>query len=154
VTIVVYSTICHERFGPDKLRFFHGGNMHTEPFKASVQYGDLKGTAAADRADKGDAEKWLKEQKLSQDGEYLLGIELWVGENHGAHKDPVSVTFLLAALGDHDSLKTMIESHNGPIVVRKVTQSMPIAQFLGFFKRFSVSISVSAMPEDREVIYY
>jgi hypothetical protein len=102
--------------------------MHTEQFKASVQYGDLKGTSAADRAHKADAESWLKEQKLSQEGEFLVGIELWVGENKGAHKDPVYVTFLLATKGDHDSFKTMIESHEGPIVVRKVKQQMPIAQ--------------------------
>src|SRR5689334_6794245 len=110
--------------------------MHTKPFKASVQYGDLKGTAAADRTDKATAENWLKDQKLMQDGESLLGIELWAGENHGKHKDPVSVTFLLATPGDHDNLKQMIESHNGPVLVRKVGVRMEIADFLGFFKRF------------------
>ncbi len=127
--------------------------MHTESFKAVVQYGDLKGTSAADRADKADAEKWLKEQKLSQEGEFLLGIQLWVGENHGAHKDPVSVTFLLAPLGNYDSLQKMIDSHEGPIVVRKVRQQMPIAQFLGFFKRFAVTLSAGSMLEGREVMY-
>ena len=127
--------------------------MHTTPFKASVQYGDLKGTAAADRTDKATAEAWLKEQKLSQEGEFLLGIELFVGENHGAHKDPVYVTFLMATAGDHDSVKKMVDSHNGPVVVRKISAQMPLAQFMGFFKRFSVSISVSSMLEGRDVMF-
>lgn len=127
--------------------------MHTIPFKASVQYGDLKGTAAADRADKATAEAWLEEEKLSQEGEFLLGIELVVGENHGAHKDPVYVTFLMATVGDHDSVKKTVESHDGPVVVRKISVQMPLTQFIGFFKRFAVSISVSSMLEGREVMF-
>ena len=127
--------------------------MHVEPFQASVQYGDLKGTAAADRADMADAEKWLKERKLSQEGEYLLGIELYVGENHGKHRDPVQVAFLMAPLGTHDTLKAMIDSHQGPIVVRKVRQSMEIADFLALFKRFAVSLSAGAMLDGREITY-
>ena len=35
-----------------------------EVFKASVQYNDLKGSAAADLADMTDAAKWLKDMLL------------------------------------------------------------------------------------------
>ena len=73
--------------------------MHAEKFSASVQYGDLKGSAAADRADRGNADDWLKNNGLKQEGEFLLGITLYVGENHGKHEDLIYAEFLLASAG-------------------------------------------------------
>jgi hypothetical protein len=127
--------------------------MPIQTFKASVQYGDMHGTAAIDAADKGDAGDWLKKNGLKQEGEFLLGITLYVGENHGVHKDPVYVEFLLASAGDHDSMKSMIDSNEGPILVRRVKKQMPIAEFFGLFKRFSVHVSSHGMLDGREYTY-
>jgi len=127
--------------------------MHNEQFKASVQYGDFSGTAAADGADKGDASDWLKKKGLQQEGEFLVGITLYVGENHGVHKDPVYVEFLLATSGDHDNFQQMLDSHNGPVVVRRVKEQMPLTEFFGLFKRFSVHVSPHGMLEGREYTY-
>jgi hypothetical protein len=60
-------------------------------FRASVQYNDLKGSVAADNADKNGAHKWLLENGYIHDGEYLLGIRMWAGENHGTHRDPLAL---------------------------------------------------------------
>ena len=38
-------------------------------FNASVQYNDLKGTLAADRADETGAEAWLAKEGLINDGD-------------------------------------------------------------------------------------
>lgn len=127
--------------------------MPVENFRASVQYGDLKGSAAADRADQGDVSSWLEKNGLKQDGEFLLGISFFAGENHGEHEDPVFVEFLLATPGDHDSVSAMIGAHNGPVLVRRVKTDMPIAQFFGFFKRFSVSLSSHGMLDGRDYTY-
>ena len=127
--------------------------MHIEQFKASVQYGDFSGTVAADGADKGDASDWLKTKGIQQEGEFLVGVTLYVGENHGNHKDPVCVEFLLATSGDHDNFKSMLEAHSGPVVVRRVKAEMPIAEFFGMYKRFSVHVSPHGMLEGREYTY-
>jgi hypothetical protein len=49
--------------------------MSTDTFKASVQYNDLTGSAAADRADMSDASVWLKKHGLIN--EPLFNFE-WV----------------------------------------------------------------------------
>jgi hypothetical protein len=126
--------------------------MQSHDFKASVQYGDWKGTVAADGADKRDARAWLREHGYIQEGEFLLGITFFAGENHGSHKDPVSVEFMLAAPGDHDSIKAAIET-GSPVVVRRVRVEMGVADFLGLFKRFSVYFSVHGMMEGRQFTF-
>ena len=119
--------------------------MQTQRFRASVQYGDFSGTAAVDKADKGNANDWLQKNGQKQEGEFLVGITFDVGENHGTHKDPVYVEFLLATNTDHDNFKAMLDAHKGPVVVRRVTAQMSITEFFGLFKRFSVCVSSHGM---------
>jgi len=126
--------------------------MQPTNFKASVQYGDWKGTSAADSADKGDARDWLKKNELIQTGEFLIGIALFAGENHGSHKDPVFVEFLLATPGDHDSIKAVIET-GAPLVVRRVKVDIGLTEFFGLFKRFSIYMSSHGMLDDRQYTY-
>ena len=127
--------------------------MPTETFHASVQYGDWKGTSAADRADQGDADDWLEAHGHKKANEFLLGITLWAGENHGKHKDPVYVTFLLASARDHDNVKAQIESARTPVAVRKVQVEMKLVEVFGLFKRFSVAFSSHGMLNEREYTY-
>ncbi len=53
-----------------------------ESFKASVQYGDWEGTAAADGAHAISVDDYLEKKGLIKSGEFLLATSLWVGENH------------------------------------------------------------------------
>lgn len=127
--------------------------MTTDVFRASVQYGDFKGTASADRADQNDASAWLSERGLKQDHEFLVGITLFAGENHGTHKDPTYVNFLLAERGDHDTVKDAIDSAHEAFSVRSVRVEMPISEFLALFKRFSIYISNHGMLDGKEYRY-
>jgi hypothetical protein len=127
--------------------------MPVQSFIASVQYGDFKGTAAADRADHGDVNEWLETKGLKQNGEFLLGVTFYAGENHGKHQDPIWAEFLLASPAHHDTVKAMIETSAGPVPVRKVTAQMTVAEFLGLFKRFSVCLSAHGMLGTREYTY-
>ena len=127
--------------------------MTFDTFRASVQYGDLKGTAAADRADQKGADEWLEKKGLKQPSEFLLGVELWVGENHGAHKDPVHVHFLLVNFAGYENVKVMLEETQGPVGVRRVSEKMPISEFLALYKRFSVCLSPSGLLDGRELKY-
>ena len=127
--------------------------MGTGRFKASVQYDDFKGGAAADRADKRGPEDWLKENGHMKADELLLGISMYAGENHGVHKDPIYVDFLFTTPGEYDSVKAKIDSSHGPIDVRKVTISMKLNDFLGLFKRFSITLSSHGILGEREYTY-
>lgn len=118
-----------------------------ETFKASAQYNDLKGTVAADRADQNDASKWLKENGHINDNELVLGIEIFIGENHGKHEDPIYVSFLVSELHGYTSIPELLESTPEPIQVRKIQLQMDTADFFALFKRFSVTLSTSGMLE-------
>jgi len=126
--------------------------MHTSQFKASVQYGDWKGTSAADSADQAGARVWLEKNGLIQEGEFLLGLTLFAGESHGSHKDPVFVEFLLATPGDHDSIKATVDT-GAPVVVRRVRAEMKLVEFFGLFKRFSIFMSSHGMLDGHEYTY-
>jgi len=99
--------------------------MQPTNFKASVQYDDFKGTAAADEGNNGDARDWLVKKGPIQEGEFLLGITLFAGENHGSHQDPLFVEFLLATPGDHNAARErwMAASNHASVLASQMHQS-------------------------------
>lgn len=115
----------------------------TARFTASVQYSDLTGTAAADRADTGDADSWLEKNGYKKPEELLAGITMLAGENHGKHEDPVVVTFLLTSLADASA---------SPVPVRPVCINMELMQFFGLFKRFEIAISLRGELTNKEYV--
>ena len=119
-------------------------------FKASVQYNDLKGTVAADNADVGRARKWLSDNELINDGEVVIGLSMYAGENHGVHQDPVNVVFLVSGLNGYENLPEMMQASAGPIQVRKIEAEMSLIDFFSLFKRFDVTLSVSGVFEGVE----
>jgi len=118
-------------------------------FKASVQYNDLEGTVAADRADVGGAKKWLTDNGHIEE-EYVIGISMFAGENHGVHQDPISVDFLVSGLKGYDNIPEMIKSSAEPIQVKKIDVEMNLADFFALFKRFAVTLSISGLLDDVE----
>lgn len=127
--------------------------MGQENFQASVQYDDMKGTAAADRHDSRSMEKYLTQQGLIQEGEFLVGVEMWSGEVHGETQDkPVHVRALVTTTGTFDNFKAAVQSGN-PLHVRKIDIEMPLNVFFGLFKRFAVSISSDGLLDKREITY-
>jgi hypothetical protein len=122
--------------------------MIRDHFRASVQYNDFKGSAAADRADKDGPEGWLEKKHLMKSGEFILGIEVDAGENHGVHRDPVTVHFFLVK-GSFDSAQNDLSRASGPVPTRRVTVDIPIADFMGLFKRFSVTLSPQGMLHEK-----
>jgi hypothetical protein len=111
--------------------------MHSENFKASVQYGDWKGTSASDNSDNQRINDWLIQNGHKDEGEFLVGIEMYAGNI----KDSVSVKFLLITVDGFDNVEAKIASSTDPVEVKRVTVDMPIMDFLAFFKRFSISFS-------------
>lgn len=125
--------------------------MVADNFKASVQYNDLKGSAAADKADSDDAEKWLAKKYLIQDGEHLVGIKVFVGESHGDCNEPIFVEFLID-LGSRDILR-LSGAEDSPIELKVVRENMSINEFFSLFKRFEITLSPDGDLENKHYRY-
>lgn len=110
-------------------------------FKASVQYGDWKGTAAADDADQVGLRKYLENHGLIQAGEFLIATSMWVGENHGKLGSVHVRAYLYTKGEDFDTVKAALDATTGPISVRVVDIDLAIEEFIILFKRFDLVIT-------------
>ncbi|MDH1313864.1 hypothetical protein N5C36_07165 [Shewanella xiamenensis] len=125
--------------------------MTTEKFKASVQYNDLQGSSAADNADFGDATKWLSENGLIDEQENLVGIKVYIGENHCEHNEPVFVEFLIDSTTRN--LNDVSGAEGSPIALRRVSKDMSINDFFALFKRFEITLSSMSELENKHYSY-
>lgn len=116
-------------------------------FKASVQYNDLKGSVAADNADKTDAREYLKDKGLINDGEYIIGIRMLAGENHDKHDDPVRVIFLVSDLKGYPDLPYMLDAEGEGVGLREIQQDMNLLDFFALFKRLELTLSTGGRIE-------
>jgi hypothetical protein len=110
-------------------------------FHASVQYGDWEGGSAADGADKNDIGDLMRQRGLLRDGEFIVGVRAFFGENHGGKVRGPHVEALVVSGGDYDSVKTMLAATPDPLPLRKVEVDMTPEEFFGLFKRFDLTIS-------------
>ena len=114
-----------------------------ERFTASVQYGDWKGTAAADNADQNDLTDFLRSKNLMQSNEFLVGVRAFIGENHGGKvKDP-HIEVLIAT--NYDTVKTYIDATPDPVPLKRVKLQLTLVEFFGLFKRFEIAIARSGL---------
>ncbi|MDF3935126.1 hypothetical protein [Pseudomonas citronellolis] len=129
--------------------------MQTETFRATTQYSDFKGGAAADHADNGTPAEWLRKNGHITPDDFLVGIEFSIGENHGIHRDPVYVNFLIVDGPGRDNVAARIAELpiNESIEVRRISTSMSLIEFFSLFKRFSVTLSPLNTMQDRDYTY-
>jgi hypothetical protein len=125
-----------------QVQYFIQGARRTDmaKFTASVQYGDWKGTVAADNADRSEMQNYLKTAGMIAGQEFLVGIELSgaTGGAGGEHH-PFIFAYVISgtSLADVESqLKT-----TGPIQVRRLDLKLSLQQFFDLFKRFHLTIS-------------
>lgn len=123
----------------------------TGTFKASVQYNDLTGSVAADRADAGDARTWLEQNGHLRSGEFLIGMDVYVRIPWGASGGDVvvDVSFVLVQATNFESVAELLREHD-PVAVRKLSLEFTARDFFLFFKRFNLTLSSSGMLEGCE----
>jgi len=108
-----------------------------ESFKASVQYGDWHGTAAADDAHANSLRIYLTEKGLVKPNEFLVAASLYTGEH-----DFASITaFVYKNADDFESVKAAIDATDGPLPVRRINIKLTPKEFLALFKRFNVMLT-------------
>ena len=120
-----------------------------------MQYGDWKGTAAADDAGgvANSIRDYLEKRKLIKPDEFLIATSLWVGENHDGKLGHVSVrAFLLKGHRDLESVKKALADLRGkPIPLRVVDVPLTLEKFVALFKRFDIMLTWHDLGlEDRE----
>jgi hypothetical protein len=106
-----------------------------EKFKASTQYGDWEGTASADNAHNS-IHEYLLQQKLIEEGEFLVAVSLYSSENSIYIR-----VFVLPGKGDFKSAKEALDSTDGPVSVHEVNLKLKLEEFLELFKRFDVVLT-------------
>lgn len=121
-----------------------------ETFRAGTQYGDWKGTAAADNHDRRDLRIYLEEKGLLKENERIVGITMFSGEVHTATQDEeVYVTVLVSEGQDITSISERVMA--GEILqVRKISFQMYLNEFFCLFKRFELCISNHGMIDGRD----
>jgi hypothetical protein len=103
-------------------------------FSAHVQYDDWKGSAAADDADGRAIRKYLRDNGLLGDGEFVVGFELYSGESHFAVR-----AFIIEAGNYEGAVKEVTQSEPLQTKVRELPLSRD--QFFDLFKRFNIVLT-------------
>lgn len=113
----------------------------SEKFSAHVQYDDFKGTASADKNDRWQIEEYLKQKNVLRDGDYIVGVEFYSGENHEKIQNSlINVAVILCNSAVSIDVPAYV-SHGKALPVRKIRFQVTLAEFFGFYKRFSIKIS-------------
>tara|TARA_B100000749_G_scaffold256070_1_gene224509 strand:+ start:180 stop:566 length:387 start_codon:yes stop_codon:yes gene_type:complete len=125
--------------------------MGRENFVAHVQYGDLKGTAAADRHDQFNLKDYLEEKGLIQEGETLIAVRIFSGEVHERTQDkPVYVSAFITQDSTYDSIRTTVDSGEA-LQVREERFTLPLNEIFGLFKRLEICISTHGLIDGKEI---
>ena len=109
--------------------------------KASVQYGDWEGTAAADESDGVKMRYLLEKSGALKADEFVVAIELFVGESHRGKLVKPYIDVLLFNKADFDTAAAGIKAAPDPLLLRKVRVDLSLDEFIGLFKRFAVTLS-------------
>ncbi|MCF5747102.1 hypothetical protein [Pseudomonas tremae] len=126
--------------------------MSTDFFKASVQYGDYKGSVAADDHDSYTIDHYMVSQGLKTSDDRIVGIKMWSGEVHGnLQNQPVGITAYLIESPGFDEVSTAINGPD-PIPVKQVSFDVSLEQFFGLFKRFEIAITRFEELNGRELL--
>ena len=107
-----------------------------ESFKASTQYGDWEGTAAADGAHAITVHEYLQDKGLINPNEFLLATSFYSSESFTHVR-----AFMFQGGNNFESVQNTLAGIAGPIPVREVNVKLTPEEFLGLFKRFHVMLT-------------
>lgn len=108
-------------------------------FSAHVQYDDWKGSAAADNAGENDLRDYLRGRGLLAEGEFLVGFELYSGEQLGSEGQFFEARAYIVEAGDFEgAVRDALASDPAEVVVREIPIDLP--GFFRLFKRFNIAL--------------
>ena len=109
--------------------------------RAHVRYGDWEGTAAADNADLRSL-RWYLEERGAFDPktEFIAAIEFSIPKNRDRTVEQAHISGLIGKLPPGDTWVTEIKARES-LSLRSVPIEMSIPEFLGYFKRFQITLT-------------
>ncbi len=129
--------------------------MRDTSLKASVQYGDYNGTAAADEHDRNSLKDLAAKHGIDSERYWIFGIEVSIGETRGDTLGPAFV-YLLAI--DSQAVKAYgvgavqeyVNQNAGVLPYVKLKIEADLEDVLLRFKRFNVVLNNSHLENVRE----
>lgn len=117
--------------------YFEGNDMQ-ETFKAGTQYGDYRGTVAADDADLSTLMFAMRSKLGIAEDQYIVGYSFEANyESRTSDIESISVTLYLNSNDYVEEKITNFETIN----VIKVKGDISLAEFFGLFKQFEICLS-------------
>lgn len=114
---------------------------------ASVQYDDWRGTAAADDADMKSIRSYLTEHGLLSDEEFLIGFEMYSGQQSTPGSRYFSARAFLIKAKDYESAQQAVGAA-AELSVATRDLNISLETFLSFFKRFDVILTQKSLSVD------
>jgi hypothetical protein len=114
---------------------------YAQTFRATTQYDDWDGECRADDGDFISIWDLLRERNLIHEGEFLIGIKTFNGEN--LRNQPLSSVYVHAIIiraSNFEEAETFLREHEDPLPTRDVRLELSVEEFARYFKRFSVAI--------------
>ena len=69
------------------------------------------------------------------------------GDNHGIHRDPVRVKFLVSSLDGHQNISELLDKSDPPLQLREIPVEMMLNEFFALFKRLEITLSSGGVIE-------
>jgi hypothetical protein len=129
--------------------------MRDDSLKASVNYGDFDGTAAADRHDRRDLTDLAKKYGVDTDKYFVFGVNIHIGETRGDKLAHTFVSILAVDMqklkaGSVDYIQKYIDEHQGVLPYERFDIGASLEEVLLSFKRFNVVLKNSHITRVRE----
>ncbi len=84
----------------------------------------------------------IRDKGLLRDNEFLLAVNIFIGENHHNEVGSVNVAaFIYEGQDSLSELKPILDKTTGPIPVCSVHLTLTLKEFVGMFKRFDVMLT-------------
>jgi len=116
-----------------------------EVFQAGTQYGDWKGTAAADGEHAISFEQYLESKGLTREGEFLIAVSFY-----SEHEFVYVRAFFYEGPQALEEVRKKLSKVKDPIPVRAVEVPLTVAEFFSKFKRFNVVLTWRGLQETIE----
>jgi hypothetical protein len=129
--------------------------MRNNTLEASVNYGDYKGTAAADRHDQRDLSDLAQKYGIDTERYFVFGVDVSIGETRG---DKLAHTFVNILATDTqvvkaasvDFISEYVAEHQGHLPYVSLRIDASLEEVLLAFKRFNFVLSNRAIKGVRE----
>lgn len=120
--------------------------MRDDTLEASVNYGDYKGTVAADHHDQRDLSELAAKYGIDTDKYFVFGVNVHIGETHGeelAHRfvSILAVDTFVVKAASVDFIKEYVDQHNGVLPYVSFNIPASLEEVLLSFKRFNVVLA-------------